>query len=94
MHKVLVNRLGGLSLPRKNVVRLTDRPDTTLDVYRGRKTTTQQQQQFCTGKLKITLPVKSSNFLNLNYVHTAEGCKLKPFALINIMTMVIRSYKS
>ena len=33
MHEVLVNRLGGLSLPRKSVVRLTDRPDMTLDVY-------------------------------------------------------------
>ena len=43
MHEVLVNRLGGLSLPRKSVVRLTDRPDMTLDVYRGRKTTIQQQ---------------------------------------------------
>ena len=43
VHKVLVNRLGGLSLPRKSVVRLTDRPDMTLDVYRGRKTTVQQQ---------------------------------------------------
>ena len=42
MHEVLVNRLGGLSLPRKGVVRLTDRPDMTLDVYRGRKTTMQQ----------------------------------------------------
>ena len=42
MHEVLVNRLGGLSLPRKSVVRLTDRPDMTLDVYHGRKTTTQQ----------------------------------------------------
>ena len=42
MHEVLVNRLGGLSLPRKSVVRLTDRPDMTLDVYRGRKTTIQQ----------------------------------------------------
>ena len=41
MHEVLVN-LGGLSLPRKSVVRLTDRPDMTLDVYRGRKTTMQQ----------------------------------------------------
>ena len=41
MHKVLVNRLGGLSLPRKSVVRLTDRPDMTLDVYRGCKTTMQ-----------------------------------------------------
>ena len=46
MHEVLVNRLGGLSLPRKSVVRLTDRPDMTLDVYRGRKTTIQQQMLF------------------------------------------------
>ena len=45
MHEVLVNRLGGLSLPRKSVVKLNDRPDMTLNVYRGRKTTKQQQQQ-------------------------------------------------
>ena len=45
MHEVLVNPLRDLSLPRKSVVRLTDLPDMTLDVYRGRKTTTQQQQQ-------------------------------------------------
>ena len=45
MHEVLVNHLGGLSLPRKSVVRLADRPDMTLDVYHGRKTTTTQQQQ-------------------------------------------------
>ena len=32
MHKVLVNHSGGLSLPRKSVVRLTYRPDMTLDV--------------------------------------------------------------
>ena len=32
-------------MPRKSVVRLTDRPDMTLDVYRGPKTTMQQQQQ-------------------------------------------------
>ena len=44
MHEVLVNRLGGLSLPRKSVVRSSDRPDMTLDVYRGDKTTIQQQQ--------------------------------------------------
>ena len=42
VHEVLVNRLGGLSLPRKSVV-----TDMTLDVYRGRKTTTPQQQQVC-----------------------------------------------
>ena len=43
MHEVLVNRLGGLSLPRKSVVMLTDRPAMTLDVCRGRKTAMQQQ---------------------------------------------------
>ena len=32
MHEVLVNRLGGLSLHRKSLLRLTDRPDMTLDV--------------------------------------------------------------
>ena len=31
MHEVLVNRLGGLSLSRKSVVRLTDRPDVYLE---------------------------------------------------------------
>ena len=44
----LFNRLEGLSLSRKSVVRLTGRLDMTLDVYRRRKTTTtatQQQQQ-------------------------------------------------
>ena len=38
VHQVLDNRFGGLSLPRKSVVRLTDCPDMTIDVYR--KTTT------------------------------------------------------
>ena len=53
MHEVLVNRVGGLSLPGKSVVRLTDSPNMTLDVYRGRKTTTQQQHtiQFSCQKL-------------------------------------------
>ena len=46
MHKVLVNGLVGLSLPRKSVVRLTDRPDMTIDVYRGRKTTIQYKKKF------------------------------------------------
>ena len=40
MHEVLVNGLGGLSLPRKSMVRSTDHPDITIDVYRGHKTTT------------------------------------------------------
>ena len=40
LYEVLVNRLGDLSLPRKSMVRLTDHPDMTIDVYRERKTTT------------------------------------------------------
>ena len=51
MHEVLVNRLGGLSLPRKSVVRLTGRPDMTLDVYRGRKITMQQCKANPKGRL-------------------------------------------
>ena len=41
-YEVLVNCLGGLSLHRKSVVRITDRPDMTIDVYHGRKTTKQR----------------------------------------------------
>ena len=41
-YEVLVNCLGGLSLHKKSVVRITDRPDMTLDVYHGRKTTKQR----------------------------------------------------
>ena len=51
VHEVLVNRLG-LSLPRKSVARLTDRPDMTIDVYRGQETTTQHN---VTGEIKIAL---------------------------------------
>ena len=58
MHEVLVNRLGGLSLPRKSVVRLTDRPDMTLDVYRGRKTT---KQQHCQSKSRSYLEGHSTD---------------------------------
>ena len=47
VHEVLVNHLGGLSLPRKSVVRFTDRPDMIIAVYRGRKTT--QKQFSCRG---------------------------------------------
>ena len=69
MHEVLVNRLGGLSLPRKSVVRLTDHPDMTLDVYRGRKITMQNNNNMqldpscktdlnlwnCLGRVKLVL---------------------------------------
>ena len=45
VHEVLVNRLGGLSLPRESVVMLTDSADMPIAVYRGRKTIIQQQHQ-------------------------------------------------
>ena len=54
MHEVLVNRLGGLSLPRKSVVRLTDRPDMTSTVYFGRKTT-QLNNQTQLGQLYVNI---------------------------------------
>ena len=40
------------------MVRLTDRPDITLDVYRRRKTTIQQQQQPITAGLRPDLTSK------------------------------------
>ena len=61
MHEVLVNRLGGLSLPRKSVVRLTDRPDMTLDVYRGRKTTMQQCNCRYRGSLDFSFQARREN---------------------------------
>ena len=64
VHEVLVNRLGGQSLPRKSVVRLTDSPDMTLDVYRRRKPTIQHSTAsvartlmacFCHGCFELVL---------------------------------------
>ena len=70
VHEVLVNRLGGLSLPRKSVVRLTDRPDMTLDVYRGRKTTIQQIQQITDSEIcaKLVLLVMGIHESLLTYL--------------------------
>ena len=57
MHEVLVNRLGGLSMPRKSGVRLTDRPDMTFDVCHVNKTkTTQQKQQLIQSQRVTDLP--------------------------------------
>ena len=72
--EVLVNRLGGLSLPRKSVVRLTDRPDMTLDVYRGRKTTMQQ----CNNALN------SGTFQTTNYKQTDLYETLEWFAFVSL----------
>ena len=85
MHEVLVNRLGGLRLPRKSVVRLTDRPDMTLNVYCGRKTTNQQQhKQVLVLFRKLAYGGQPSSRLNLPMA--ATGLKL-PFSITN------RAYK-
>ena len=73
MHEVLVNRLGGLSLPRKSVVKLTDRPDMTLDVYCGRKTTIHQNVELDTPDLPMLIYEVTNNahfvFLVTNLLH-------------------------
>ena len=71
VHEVLVNRLGGLSLPRKSVVRLTDRPDMTLDVYRGRKTTMQQQAKYLTS-LDVTVVFNDADVKSHNDLSNSE----------------------
>ena len=69
MHEVLVNRLGGLSLPRKSVVRLTDHLDMTLDVYRGRKTTMQSKSVRNKTEKNLFSPTKSAISESLNLAH-------------------------
>ena len=64
VHEVLVNRLGGLSLPRKSVVRLTDRPDMTLDVYCGRKTTKQQSYNNFTDQSRTKVTNRNNNVVS------------------------------
>ena len=71
VHEVLVNRLGGLSLPRKSVVRLSDRPDMTLDVYRGRKTTIQPTKIKVKGQKLGTV----TSFTYLGAVVSDDGSK-------------------
>ena len=61
MHEILVNRLRGLSLPKKRVVKLTDRPNITIAVYRGRKTTKQQSEV-----AKILDEIKTDNDSEIN----------------------------
>ena len=80
MHEVLVNRLGGLSLPRKSVVRLTDRPDMTLDVYRGRKTTIQYNTILKRLPLIGLLPVETTQ-TSCHVFYAATKCGITHFVL-------------
>ena len=94
MHEVQVNRLGGLSLPRKSVVSLTDRPDMTLTVYRGRKKTIQQQQQQSSQQRQaetrqaydLSLIFISSNYPCLEYTFMVQKLfeQLKLYCMENV----------
>ena len=86
MQEVLVNRLGGLSLPRKSVVRLTDRPNMTLDVYSGRKTTMQHAYKNESPHFNIFLVISP---LLLFYAYSCPLCNLN--TLWNII-MILHSY--
>ena len=76
VHEVLVNRLGGLRLPRKSVVRLIDCPNMTLDVYRGRNTTIQQQQfnmkVSCVFSLELPHHGNSTDYLQDTILNTKK----------------------
>ena len=80
MHEVLVNRLGGLSLPRKSVVRLTDRPDMTFDVYNNSTTILTATHYPFRSWMKLELDAivnilsNSNNLeLNSNQTHSLES---------------------
>ena len=79
------------------MVRLTDRPDMTLDVYRRRKTTTQRQQQWL--EVKVTVEGHEFELLILCPPHRTHvsimltqgqghslhlGFHLKPGSIFNI----------
>ena len=58
VHEVLVNGSGALSLPRKIVVRLTDGPDMTSDVYHKRKSTPQPKKAWVSAKREESISMK------------------------------------
>ena len=87
MHEVRVNRLGGLSLPRKSVAMITVRTDMTSAVYRGRKTTQQQQIYVCFMNIKYNMELldafqfSQTKYKNCNDEETLKGkyCFETPF---------------
>ena len=70
MHLVLANCLGGLSLLRISVVRLTDSPNMTITVYHEHKTTTTIQICIikCESKAIVGRLLKKKN-LSLYNIH-------------------------
>ena len=63
------------------MVRLTDRPDMTLDVYRGLKTTMQQQQQ-------CTYTTNTNSQLDNRFHSSLKGIQKKSCDLLNLYPIV------
>ena len=71
------------------MVRLTDRPDMTLDVYRGRKTTIQQQQQPCQfGVCLVEHDEPGPEFIKLFSCSTQLSMKFFPLINVKMPTIV------
>ena len=85
MHEVLVDYLGGKSLPRECVVRLNDHPDVTIDVYLGHKTT--QQQQIKGWTLQSYHVTRLSSHASCNVGTNERGLKLLEFATFNNLVL-------
>ena len=81
MHEVLVNRLGGLSLPRKSVVRLTDM---TLDVSVDVKQQQQLLQKFKKNVSPKLLSYLESKDLRANSIDPDEVCSINYFQFLAI----------
>ena len=82
--KVYVNRLGGLSLPWKSVDGLTDRPDMTLAVYRGCKTTTKHTRG-------VQILMQLGKFLFFNHDLHEIGICIVSSRLIQYMCKSVQS---
>ena len=63
------------------MVKLTDRPDMTIDVYRGRKTTTQQQQHIKSELFKIQMECYVINILRNHEMTMDDRCSEVLFAM-------------
>ena len=70
----------GQSLSIKSLVRLTDRPNMTIDVYRGRKTTTHTNTLFPRGEIYYTCLCIAvfPSMVNFPLVHVYRSDQAKP----------------
>ena len=91
VHEVLVNRLGGLSLPRKSVVRLTGRPDMTLVCWNN-------IELLLLMKYMRAIQIRTSTIKTRSFLtdHLEKLCKLRSacsigISLIRVYTVAIPS---